>query len=166
MEHIWIPGEYNLVVTNWADGTPATDYVVQVFQSQSDSPVTINGEAGTSENIQESWKIADRKYIEDFKPEIPTPSNDDIDPVVVITNNTTDGELDGDIHNDTNNLPPSPDHNDPNSDGCLGDWMRTNAFGPGERCVGPVDSHAACVEKVKSACPGFDLANVADHNTN
>ena len=31
MEHIWIPGEYNLVVTNWANGTPDTDYVVQVF---------------------------------------------------------------------------------------------------------------------------------------
>jgi hypothetical protein len=28
MEHTWIPGEYNLVVTNWADGTPATDYIV------------------------------------------------------------------------------------------------------------------------------------------
>lgn len=48
----------------------------------------------------------------------------------------------------------------PRTDECLGNWVRTNQYGSGERSIGPVSSRAECTQKVKSECPGFDLANV------
>jgi len=45
-------------------------------------------------------------------------------------------------------------------DGCTSAWVETNAYGAGERSIGPVSSRAQCVEKVKAECPAeFDLAN-------
>lgn len=44
---------------------------------------------------------------------------------------------------------------------CIGDWVRTNSFGDGERGVGPVSSRSECIDKVRTECEGFDLANMA-----
>lgn len=49
---------------------------------------------------------------------------------------------------------------------CMGDWFKTNYFGSGERSVGPVQSRAECINKVRSDCPAeFDLANMAVSET-
>lgn len=43
--------------------------------------------------------------------------------------------------------------------GCLGDWVTTNAFGSGEKSIGPIVGHSNCVEKARQECPEFDLVN-------
>jgi hypothetical protein len=43
---------------------------------------------------------------------------------------------------------------------CIGDWVRTNGFGAGERSVGPVANRSECIDKVRTDCEGFDLANM------
>lgn len=134
------------------------------YSMQNTTHVKLNGEAASSVNINNEWKIADDKYIEDFKPEIPTPSNDDIDPATEIEDrieedDITDSDLVNNTTDDNTPAPPTPDHNDNNADGCIGDWYATNSWGQGERSIGPVESHAACVAKAKVECEGFDLAN-------
>lgn len=167
MQHNWIKGEYNMIVFNWAEGVNP-DYIIQAYSMQNTTHVKLNGQPGTNQNIKEEWKIADQKYIEDFKPEIPTPGNDDIDPGKVIEDvienetNSTDGELVNNTSDTTDDQPthdPSKDETT-NADGCFGEWVNTDAFASGERCLGTVESHADCVAKAKLYCTGFDLANV------
>lgn len=44
---------------------------------------------------------------------------------------------------------------------CLEPWVKTNGFGNGERSIGPVNNRSDCIAKVRTDCPGFDLANMA-----
>ena len=46
-------------------------------------------------------------------------------------------------------------------DGCLGEWIPTNAFASGEHFLGSMENAAECVAKAKTACyPEYDLANI------
>ena len=45
-------------------------------------------------------------------------------------------------------------------DGCIGEWIPTNAFAQDENFVGTVANAAECVRKAKSDCSSYDLANV------
>lgn len=57
--------------------------------------------------------------------------------------------------------PPATNDTAVNNSECLGPWVKTNGFSPGEKSVGPVSNRAECIAKVRSDCPGFDLANMA-----